>query len=787
MADMEARKTGWAVRIGAGFIVLVGLPLLLGGAWLALLKGSPYYVIAGLGLVAAGLLLWRGRAVGGVIFGVVLLGTFGWAVWEAGLAFWPLMPRLFSPLVVGLIVLLTLLGVEKSGQRRLAIRLISLGVLLSAALLGLALTRTFGAGEAKAAAPAAPIAIAGQPGDWKNYGRDPGGTRFAPFDQINGKTARNLKVAWTAHTGDVANDRKGSEDQDTPSQIGDAVYVCTPRNIVIALDADTGKERWRHDPGVKPFFWNRCRGVGYYERPAPPVYLGGITRPAALCDRRIISTTIDARMFALDAATGKPCPGFGQGGVVDLKTGMGPVKRGFYFQTSAPTVAGDRIIVGGWVADNQELGEPSGAVRAFSAETGELIWAWDLGDPSIDKLPPPGKTYTRGTPNVWSTPAFDTGLGLVYLPTGNATPDYWGSHRTDASDRYSSSVVALDITTGKERWRFQTTHHDLWDYDVPSQPMLVDFPVAGGAKVPALIQLTKRGQIFVLDRATGVPLAKVVEKPVPGGAEKGEWTSPTQPYSTGMPAIGAEKLTERQMWGATPIDQLFCRVAFKSARYLGDFTPPGRTASVQYPGNGGGMNWGSGAYDPARGLLIVPDLRMAMTVKLVPSRDKKMDLALVPGRSAKGHDAKPYDSRDGWMLSLLFVPCLQPPNGTLSAVDLATRKVVWQVPAGTAEYSGPFGLHSGLKVPLGTLGLGGPVTTAGGLTFHAATQDPYLRAYDTGTGKVVWQAKLPVGVGGTPMTYVSPATGRQYVVVSAGGARLMPGRGDYVIAYALPK
>ncbi len=785
MAETETWKTGLATRIGAGFVVLVGLPLLIGGAQLALLHGSPYYLLAGLGLVVAGVLLWLGKASGGLVFALVLLGTLAWAVWESGVAFWPLIPRVFSPLVVALIVLLTMLGLPKSGGRTLALRLISLGAVASVVLLGIGLARTSGMGVAKTAAAATPMAVAGQPGDWRNYGRDAGGTRFAPFDQINGKTVQNLKVAWTVRTGDVA--KGGSEDQDTPSQIGDTVYICTPRNIVIAVDADTGKVRWRHDPGVKPFFWNRCRGVGYYERPAPPVYLGGVSRPPAVCDRRIISTTIDARMFALDARTGQRCPGFGAGGVVDLTQGMGAVKRGFYFQTSAPTVANDRIIVGGWVMDNRELGEPSGAVRAFSAETGELVWAWDLGDPTIDKLPPPGKTYTRGTPNVWSTPAFDTALGLVYLPTGNATPDYWGSHRTDASDRYSSSVVALDIATGKERWHFQTTHHDVWDYDVPSQPMLVDFPVSGGARTPALIQLTKRGQIFVLDRATGAPLTRVVEKPVPGGAEKGEWTSPTQPYSTGMPAIGAQKLTEAQMWGATPIDQLFCRITFKSARYLGDFTPPGKTTSIQYPSNGGGQNWGSGAYDPARDLLIVPDLRMAMTVRLIPTKDKRMSLSIVPARSAKGHDAQSYESKNDWMLSLLMVPCLQPPTGTLTAVDLKTRRVAWQVPAGTAEYSGPFGLHSGLKIPLGNIGLGGPISTAGGLTFHASTQDPYLRAYDSGNGRVVWQAKLPVGVGGTPMTYVSPSSGRQYVVVSAGGARMMPARGDYVMAFAIPK
>jgi quinate dehydrogenase (quinone) len=267
VAELEGRKAGLAVRIGAGFIVLVGLPLLIGGAYLAVLKGSPYYVIAGLGLVVAGVQLWRGKASGGLVFAVVLLATLGWAVWESGLVFWPLVPRVFSPLVIAVLVLLTLLGVQKSAQRTWALRLTALGVVVAVALLGVGLSKTRNEGQAKVAVAAAPAANPGQPGDWRNYGRDPGGQRYAPFDQINGKTVQNLKVAWTVRTGDVA--KGGSEDQDTPSQIGDTVYICTPRNIVIAVDADTGKERWRHDPGIKPFFWNRCRGVGYYERARP--------------------------------------------------------------------------------------------------------------------------------------------------------------------------------------------------------------------------------------------------------------------------------------------------------------------------------------------------------------------------------------------------------------------------------------------------------------------------------------------------------------------------------------
>jgi quinate dehydrogenase (quinone) len=785
MANTTGRRGAgfWVAQTGSWFIALIGLALLAGGVRLLALGGSSYYFLAGFALVVAGWLLALGRASGGQIYGVTLLATLAWAMRESGATFWPLLPRLFAPAVLGLLVLALLWRLPRDSGRMRGLMLTGLGMLLSLGWLGSALVNQFSLGQAKApAASAATTAISSQPGDWRYYGRDPGGRRFAPYDQINKANIETLKVAWTLRTGDEAG--RGSEDQNTPLQIGDTVYVCTPRNIVIAADADTGKERWRHDPKVKPFFWNRCRGVGYYETPTVAAPTPGPT--PALCARRIFSSTINAQLIALDAATGARCPGFGKDGVVDLTTGMGEVKRGFYFQTSTPTVAKDRVIVGGWVMDNRELGEPSGVVRAFSAETGELVWAWDLGNPAITKLPPEGQTYTRGTPNVWSTPAFDPDLGLVYLPTGNATPDYWGSHRSDHADKYASSVVALDIATGKEAWRFQTVHHDLWDYDVPSQPMLADFPIDGGKTAPALIQLTKRGQIFVLDRRTGAPLTRVVERPVPQGAEKGEWTAPTQPYSVDMPTIGADRVTERQMWGVTPLDQLLCRITLRKLRYEGDFTPPGVKPTLQYPGNAGGMNWGSGALDETGGRLIVTDTRMPIKVTLKPAKTPEMALARAADRSAKGKDAIPYESDTDWLVSPLGVPCFQPPNGTMTAVDLATRKIVWQVPLGTAETSGPFGLHSGLPIPIGSFGLGGAITTGSGITFHAATSDPYLRAYDSATGKIIWKARLPVGVGGTPMTYVSPKTGRQYVVVSAGGARQMPSRGDYVIAFALP-
>jgi quinate dehydrogenase (quinone) len=814
-SDVQA---GWPVRIwaaiGGGLVALVGAVLVAGGGWLIWLEGSPYYLLAGAGIVGAGVLLARRHAAAGLLYAGVLAATVAWAYWEAGLAFWPLLPRLFAPAVLGLFILLVIPSGPKGRLRAQSAAAVGAATVACLLVLAAALPATFTWGQAdmpvqaQGAEPSATGAA-----DWRYYGRDPGGARYAPVDQISRENVDKLKIAWTFRTGEKAS--RGSQDQNTPLQVSDTVYLCTPTNVVIAVDADTGKEKWRHDPKVKTHFWHRCRGVGYWDaadpkpalaaepapRPAPQpaapeptaaarriaVAAPPAAQTAPLCRRRILSSTINAQLFALDAATGQRCPGFGKEGVVDLTTGMGPIKRGFYFQTSVPTVIGDRVLIGGWVADNQELSEPSGVVRAFDVVTGELVWAWDLGDPSITKLPPPGKTYTRGTPNVWSTPAFDPALGLVYLPTGNATPDYWGSHRSKQSEIYSSSVVALDAATGRERWRFQTTHHDLWDYDVPSQPMLIDFPTKAGP-VPALVQLTKRGQIFVLDRRTGVPLTKVVEARVPTGAQKGEWTNVTQPYSVEMPTIGADTLTEKMMWGATPLDQLYCRIAFKRLRYEGDFTPPGsqQHPSLQYPGNGGGMNWGSGAYDHRRGLLIFSDIRMPQSVALVPTDKPAMALRNARDRPAISMKAVSYDTENGFLMSPLFAPCLQPPHGMLTAVDVKSRQIVWQVPTGTAEAQGPLGLKSHLKIPIGTLALGGTITTAGGVSFRAATTDAYLRAYDNATGKELWKAPLPVTAAGTPMTYVSPRTGKQYVVVSAGGGGLGAAQGDYVLAYALP-
>jgi len=439
-----------------------------------------------------------------------------------------------------------------------------------------------------------------EPGRWQYYGGNPAGTRHVGYTQITPENVDGLEVAWTFRTGELAG--KGSEFQNTPIQIEDSLYLCTPLNQVFSLDADTGEENWRFDPKIEPNgFWNRCRGVGFHE--------SRTLANDAICKQRIITTTNDARMIALDAATGRPCEDFGANGEANLTDNMGPIKTAYYMPTSMPTVTKGLVIVGGWVYDGQETNEPSGVVRAYDAENGELVWAWNLGNPGITRLPPEGKTYTRGTPNMWSTPVVDEELGLIYLPFGNSTPDFWGGHRSEASKEYGASVAALDIATGRERWHFQTTHYDVWDYDVPAQPALVDVKNDTGETVPALVQTTKTGFLYVLDRRDGTPVKTVKELPVSQDGEEGDALSPTQPFSVDMPHFGGDGLEEKDMWGATFFDQLACRIAFRKLRYEGLFTPPSsEQRSLIYPGYYGGMNWGSISIDEERNYAII-DIR----------------------------------------------------------------------------------------------------------------------------------------------------------------------------------
>jgi len=791
MPPSSTSRLTTALLIILGIVVLlVGLTLLVGGGYLVVLGGSWYFALAGAGLFVSGLFLIRQRLPGAVVYLLVFAASVVWSVWDVGLAFWPLFSRLFALGVAAVLVLLA------TPHLRTRARPVSAPLAyLAAAVVAVGLGVTFYTAlqpQPIQTADGMPTPVPGnavgtvEPAtDWRYFGHTPSGTRHAVVDQITPQNVSGLKVVWTYRTGEIPAGSQGHVV--TPLHVNGMVYGCTQSSQLFALDADTGKEIWHHDPKVQANnTYPRCRGVGYYDATPEHAASAPSAGPQA-CTRRIIATTVDARLVAVDAQTGQACTDFGDHGSVSLRIGMGGQDQDLYFPTAAPTVVRDLIVVGGLVWDNQKTGEPSGVVRAFNARTGQLAWAWDLGNPAITREPPEGQTYTPGTPNVWSTPAFDDALGLIYLPTGNATPDFWGGHRTEADDRYSSSIVALDIATGRERWRFQTVHHDLWDYDVPSQPALYDVPDSHGGMLPALIQTTKRGQIFMLDRRTGTPIAQVEERPVPQGGVADERTEPTQPYSVGMPSIGTEPLSEKRMWGLTLLDQLICRIDFRKARYEGEFTPPSEHLTIQYPSWLGGMNWGSVSIAENLGYMIVNDTRVAIWNRMIPRA--AYDEKTLSGGGHEGNapqSGTPWGIEQGRFLSPLGIPCQEPPYGTLTAIDLATRKVAWSMPLGTTEQTGPLGIATHLPMPIGMPTRGGPITTSTGLVFMAGTQDFYIRSFDVRTGYELWKGRLPVGAEATPMTYVSPKTGRQFVLISAGGNSATTQKGDYIVAYALP-
>jgi len=746
-------------------LAAIGLYLVVGGGLLIANGGSAYYLLAGAAVAGSGCLVGRGDRRGVWLYGAMLGATLVWALAERGLAPYALQSRLVAPVLLGLWVGWPYIG--KVPAKWL------IGVAIAIVVLAaLALHRA----NRIETAPTGAFAPGGR-GDWPHYGNDLGGTRFSQATGITPANVGTLQPAWAFRTGDLA----GMGFEATPLMVGDAVYLCTPTNVIIALDPDSGQRRWVYDPHTNAPPAGTCRGVSH-------VGVAGATGP---CSTRIVTATTDARLIALDAATGQPCAGFGINGTVDLKTGMGDVRKGYYYVSSPPAIVRGNIILGGWVLDGQEVGEPSGVIRAFDAVTGRFAWAWDMDRPDVHTEPAPGQTYSRGTANSWGPIAGDEALGLVYLPTGNSTPDYWGAHRSPGSERYSSSVVALDAATGSLRWSYQTVHHDVWDYDVAAQPSLIDLPI-GGKTIPALVQATKRGQVFLLDRRTGRPLAAVEERAVPQGPAPGDRLSPTQPFSTGMPAFDNRVLTESAMWGATPLDQLWCRIKFRQARYEGPMTPPGVKPTITYPSYLGGINWGGVAIDPERRLMVVNWNRVANYTRLVPRSEAGDVKASADGGIHVGQPVPqigtPFALFTGAFLSPLDMPCTEPPFGKITVVDLATRKTVWERPLGTSQDSGPFGTRSLLPIPMGVPNTGGSMTTRSGLVFVAATQERAIRAFDIRSGAKLWQAGLPAGGHATPITYVSPRTGRQYVVIAAGGnAPLHSGASDHVIAFALPQ
>jgi quinoprotein glucose dehydrogenase len=626
--------------------------------------------------------------------------------------------------------------------------------------------------------------------DWPQYGRDQEGTRYTPLQQINRGNVAYLRKAWEYHTGDFADGSDGRPEttfQATPILVDRVLYLATVYGRVIALNPQTGAELWTYDPRVDATVKRgeyANRGVTYW-RAADAVQ-------GRACERRIFVATVDARLIALDAARGTPCPEFGQAGQVDLARGvdLGTYQANTreYGVTSPPVVLGDLVVVGSAIGDNRAATLERGLVRAFDARTGALRWLWDPiprqpTDPA-SKTWAPGSARRTGAANVWAQLSVDAARDLVFVPTSSPSPDYYGGQRR-GSNAYADSVVALRGSSGKVVWHYQIVHHNIWDYDLPAQPSLITVQ-KDGRDIPAVAQATKMGFLFLLDRETGEPIFPVEERPVPRSEVPSEQSWPTQPFPTRPPPLAPTTLSSDDAWGLSPWDQGQCRNLIKRYRNDGVFTPSSLAGTIQYPGVIGGTNWGSVAFAPRRGWVILNMTRLPSVTGLIP-RDR-----LTAGKPELPDDATisqmqgtPYGLfRVPALLSPLGLPCTKPPWGTLLAIDTDTGQVQWEVPLGTIRDLAPVPL----PIRWGTPNLGGPIVTGGGLVFIGAAMDNYLRAFDLETGKELWKGRLPAGGQATPMSYRLGERGRQFVVIAAGGhGRMGTDIGDSVVAFALPE
>ncbi|MBI4421925.1 MAG: pyrroloquinoline quinone-dependent dehydrogenase, partial [Gemmatimonadetes bacterium] len=614
--------------------------------------------------------------------------------------------------------------------------------------------------------------------DWPAYGRDPGGTRYSPAAQITRDNVARLQVAWIYRTGDYAIGEGPTRFEATPLLVDGTLYVATPFGRVIALDPRTGEERWAYDGRV-----DLSGHYGDFATRGVSTWLDHQRRPGEACRRRIFLATIDARLVALDAATGRPCRDFGTNGQVDLKTDLvnPPFELGEYQVTSPAAVLHDLVIVGSSIGDNNRADAPSGVVRAFDARTGRQRWAWDPiprrpGLPGFDTWR--GRSAERtGAANAWSVISVDAERDLVFVPVGSASPDFYGGERL-GQNLYANSVVALRGSTGQVVWHFQAVHHDIWDYDVPAQPVL--FTVRrDGREIAAVVQATKMGHLYILSRQTGEPLYPVEERAVPGSDVPGEEAWPTQPFPAVPKPLVPQTLTAADAWGATPQDRDWCRATLASLRSDGIFTPPSLRGSVLFPGNIGGSHWGGVSVDPVRGIAVTPTNRLATVVRLVPRAAFDSARRASPGWQATPQRGTPYGMMRQALRAPSGLPCNAPPWGALVALDLATGAVKWEAPLGAMAPAADSGW--------GAINLGGAMITAGGLVFVGATPDQHLRAFDVETGRELWKAALPAAANALPMTYQLSDTGRQFVVVAAGGREPLWKQGDHVVAFALPR
>ncbi|KTR83806.1 glucose dehydrogenase [Novosphingobium barchaimii] len=788
------RPHSWSASILGSLIGLIGLILTIGGVWLGLLGGSLYYLLTGAAMIVAGVLLFKGRVTGAWLYMAIFVATLVWAFWEVGGNAWALVPRIVAPAVL---LIATILIIPTLTQTRHRWRFAGGGalsvVILAAMLFTFLGTRPRAIAMLPAASSNAMVDPSGQAtgADWPSYGGTGAARRYSALSQINPANVGKLERAWLFHTGDLPSKRAegtyGAET--TPLKVGNALYLCTPKNIIIALDPVTGKEHWRFDPKVPDEaipYTAACRGMVYATTAGASA--------EALCATRIIEGTLDARLIAVDARTGKPCSGFGTNGQTDTKLGMGQTPPGYVSITSPPTLVKGVLVVGHQILDGQNRWAPSGVIQGFDVVTGKLRWAWDMMHPDWNGYPPAGQEWARGTPNMWTMASGDEQLGLVYLPMGNASADYFSGSRRPQENQFATSLVALDVTTGKPRWRFQAVRKDVWDYDFGAQATLVDYK-----GVPALVLPSKQGDIYILDRATGRPLTPVGTIGAPGGGVEPAQRAKTQSVSL-WHTLRRPDLTERDMWGMSPIDQMICRIQFRSAAYKGFFTPPtSERHSIEYPGYNGGTDWGGVAVDPTRGVIVANYNDMPNYVRLVP-RAEANRRGWAPRDQARGKIGgaegggdpqanTPYaiNVNAGWRLPFTGMLCKQPPYGGIRAIDMATGKRIWDRPLGTARTNGPFGIPSMLPLTIGTPNNGGSVVTAGGVIFIAAATDNLIRAIDMRTGKTLWQDVLPGGGQATPMVYQG-ADGREYLVIMAGGHHFMETPvSDALVAYALPR
>lgn len=777
-------------------IAVIAIAMLYMGAQLLMLGGSPFYVIIGVGLLATAITLFMNKKIALSIYAVLMWLVVAWSIYEVGFDKWQWIPRGDIIGVIGLWLVMpwVVRPLYKAEKRRFHPFLGTTMVLIIALVVGMMFYDPYPkAGTITTQRQGSSNEVAGS--DWSAYGGTSNGLRFSDLKQITRDNVSNLQVAWTYHTGDLRASDDASEYtfEATPLKVNNSVYFCTPHNEIHALNPETGALKWKYQPKKEASYLQQhqtCRGVSYYDGGQQAQADTGAASPA-ICRKRIFNASNDAKLIALDADTGKLCADFGNNGVVDLHANMGTVRPHALMQTAAPLVAGNLVIVGGSVMDNGfNSGNPSGVIRAYDATSGRLVWNFDPANPENTQPIAADATYPQDTPVAWATLSADLKNGLVYVPFGNASPDEVGIERNADSntEKFRDTLVALDLKTGAFKWRFQSSKHDLWDRDNPSQPSLLDIDYQG-KKQPVVILPTKTGNLFVLNRLTGEAVYPINQKDVSTKGIAGEKYSPTQPVSA-LNFI-PQPLSEKSMWGITPFDQMACRIDFKSLRYDGNpWTPATEGGSIVFPGNIGVFNWGSVAVDPERQILIASPVRLAYKYNLIKRNAENAKQRLFT------KDGTPYwnENFDGdyaihiqQLSSSLGIPCIAPPWGRMVGVDLSTGKTEWMRRVGTTKNLKTSFLPDRFPIgfPMGMVAHGGPLTTAGDVVFHGATADNFFRAYDVNSGELLWQTELPAGGQATPSTYMG-SDNKQYVVIAAGGhGSLGTKEGDAVVAYRL--